>query len=93
MLFLEEFWNGNISPGEERYHSRKEYSRLLNAMEECEDYLKAKLSQEDFAVFVKYQDADREFGCLEVGDNFMDGFRMGAKVILDVLLSQKPQSA
>ena len=30
---------------------------------------------------------------LEVGDNFMDGFRMGAKVILDVLLSQKPQSA
>ena len=93
MLFLEEFWNGNISPGEERYHSRKEYSKVLNIMEQCEDHLKAKLSQEDFEVFVKYQDADREFGCLEVGDNFMDGFRMGAKVILDVLLNQKPQSA
>ena len=86
MLFLEEFWNGNISPGEERYHSRKEYSRLLNLMEQCEDHLKSKLSKEDWEVFVKYQDADREFGCLEVGDNFMDGFRMGAKVILDVLL-------
>ena len=86
MLFLEEFWYGNISPGEERYHARKEYSRLLNTMEQCEDHLKAKLSKEDWEIFVKYQDADREFGCLEVGDNFMDGFRMGAKVILDVLL-------
>ena len=87
MLFLEEFWNGNISPGEGSYHPQKEYRTLLNIMEQCEDHLKAKLSQEDFAVFVKYQDADREFGCLEVGDNFMDGFRMGAKVILDVLLN------
>ena len=50
MLFLEEFWNGNISPGEERYHSRKEYSKMLNIMEQCEDHLKAKLSQEDFEV-------------------------------------------
>ena len=93
MLFLEEFWHGNISPGEGRYHPKKEYSKLLNIMEQCEDHLKAKLSKEDLAVFVKYQDADREYSCLEVGDNFMDGFRMGAKVILDVLLSQKPQSA
>ena len=53
MLFLEEFWNGNISPGEERYHSRKEYSKLLQIMEECEDRLKEKLSQEDWDVFVK----------------------------------------
>ena len=86
MLFLEEFWNGNISPGEERYHSRKEYSKLLGIMEQCEDQLKAKLPQEDWEVFVKYQDADREFSCLESGDQFMDGFRMGAKIILDVLL-------
>ena len=93
MLFLEEFWNGNISPGEERYHSKKEYSRLMNLMEETEDHLKENLSKEDWEEFVKYQDAERELSCLEVGDNFMDGFRMGAKVILDVLLSQKPQSA
>ncbi len=86
MLFLEEFWHGNISPGEGRYHPQKEYRTLLNIMEQCEDHLKAKLSKEDLEVFVKYQDADREYSCLEVGDNFMDGFRMGAKVILDVLL-------
>ena len=87
MLFLEEFWHGNISPGEGRYHPPKEYRTLLNIMEQCEDHLKAKLSKEDLEVFVKYQDADREYSCLEVGDNFMDGFRMGAKVILDVLLN------
>ena len=75
-----------ISPPARGDHARKEYTKLLHIMEQCEDHLKAKLSKEDWEVFVKYQDADREFSCLEVGDNFMDGFRMGARVILDVLL-------
>ena len=86
MLFLKEFWHGNIAPGEGRYHSRKEYKEAWKVVEQTEDELKERLTSEDWELFTRYQDADREYSCLEVGDNFMDGFRMGAKVILDVLL-------
>ena len=86
MLFLDEFWNGNISPCEERYHPNAEYNKRLRIMEQCEDQLKEKLSQEEWKLFVKYQDAERELSCLEGSDDFIDGFRMGAKVIMDVLL-------
>lgn len=90
MLFLEEFWNGNISPGEERYHSKKEYSKPWKIMEQCEEELKTRLSKEDWEVFTKYQDAEREVSCVSDSDSFIDGFRMGAKVIMDVLLIPKP---
>ena len=80
MLFLEEFWHGNISPGEGRYHANKEYSK------QCEDDLKKRLSPENWELFIKYQDAEREVSCLSDADNFIEGFRMGAKVIMDVLL-------
>ena len=86
MLFLEEFWHGNISPGEGRYHANKEYSKHWKVMEQCEDELKKRLSPENWELFIKYQDAEREVSCLSDADNFIEGFRMGAKIILDVLL-------
>ena len=63
MLFLEEFWHGNISPGEGRYHANKEYSKHWKVMEQCEDELKKRLSPENWELFIKYQDAEREVSC------------------------------
>ena len=86
MLFLNEFWNGNISPGEGRYHPSEEYSKAWRVMEKCEEQLKARLSEEDWDWFLKYQDAEREASYFTDTDIFIEGFRMGAKVIMDVLL-------
>ena len=85
MLFLEEFWNGNISPGEGRYHSKKEYKEAWKLVEDLEDQLKEQLSSKDWELFTKYQDAERGAGCISDADIFIEGFRMGAMVIMDVL--------
>ena len=90
MLFLEEFWNGNIAPGEGRYHSNKEYKEAWKLVEQTEDELKERLTAEDWELFSKYQDAERTAGCISDADIFIEGFRMGAKILLDVLL---PKSA
>ena len=90
MLFLEEFWNGNIAPGEGRYHSKKEYKEAWKLVEQTEDELKERLTAEDWELFSKYQDAERTAGCISDADIFIEGFRMGAKILLDVLL---PKSA
>ena len=90
MLFLKEFWRGNIAPGEGRYHSRKEYKEAWKVVEQTEDELKERLTAEDWELFTKYQDAERTAGCISDADIFIEGFCMGAKILLDVLL---PQSA
>ena len=90
MLFLEDFWNGNISPGEGRYHTKKEYKEAWRLVERMEDQLKERLSSEDWEVFTQYQEVEAKAGDIEDADIFFEGFRMGVKIILDVLL---PQSA
>ena len=90
MLFLEEFWNGNIAPGEGRYHSKKEYKEAWKLVEQTEDELKERLTAEEWELFTKYQDAERTAGCISDADIFIEGFRMGAKMLLDVFL---PKSA
>ena len=86
MLFLKEFWRGNLSPGDERYHPQREYKEIWSLVEKMEEQLKEQLSPEQWELFTKYQDAERGASCVSDEDTFIDGFRMGARVILDVLL-------
>ena len=86
MLFLEDFWNGNISPGEGRYHARTEYKEVWRLVEKLEDQLKEQLSSEDWELFTQYREAEAKAGDIEDSDIFIEGFRMGARIILDVLL-------
>ena len=93
MLFLEEFWAGNIAPGEGRYHSPKEYKEAWKVLEQTEDTLKERLTQEEWELFTRYQDAERTAGCISDADIFIEGFRMGARFIMDVLLPLNFQSS
>lgn len=51
-----------------------------------EKYMKEHLSEEDWKVFEQFADAEQEASCLSDCDNFIDGFRMGVMIMLDVLL-------
>ena len=86
MQFLKDFWYGNISPGEGRYHSKKEYKEAWRLVESMEDKLKEQLSPEDWELFTQYQDAEGKAGDIEDADIFIEGFRMGALIVMDVLL-------
>ena len=48
--------------------------------------LQERLTAEDWELFTRYQDAERGAGVIADADIFIEGFRMGARVILDVLL-------
>ena len=54
-------------------------------MERCDDTLKAHLSAEDYQIFREYAEATIQAGCTESCDNFIEGFRMGARMMIDVL--------
>ena len=91
MLFLKEFWNGNIAPGEGRYHSKKEYKEAWKLVEQTEDKLKELLTGEAWELFTSYQDAERTAGCISDTDIFIEGFRMGIMLMLDVLVIGNPK--
>ena len=85
MFFLDKFWKGDIVPGEGRYHPAMEYSKAIQTMERCDDTLKSRLSDEDYLVFREYADAALEAGSTESCDNFIDGFRLGTLMMMDIL--------
>ena len=63
-------------------------------MESVEDQLKERLSPEEWSLFTQYQDAEGKAGDIEDTDIFIEGFRMGAMMAMDVLgSSTKPKAA
>ena len=55
-------------------------------MENCEEKLKSHLSEEDFKTFREFADAALDSACMESCDNFVDGFRLGTRMMMDVLM-------
>ena len=64
---------------------QKEMDKAKEAMAE-RDKLKEQLFPEDFELFTQYQDAEGKAGDIEDADIFIEGFRMGALIVMDVLL-------
>ena len=86
MLFLREFWMGSLAPGETRYRPDKDYTNAVKTMEQSEAHLKSILSEEDWMTFQQFADAAQKVSSFSECDNFVEGFRMGAKMMMDVLL-------
>ena len=85
MLFLDKFWKGEIVPGEERFRPNREHAKAVQTMECCDSTLKANLPTEDYKTFREYADAALNASCAESCDSFVEGFRMGAMLMMDVL--------
>ena len=92
MNILEEFWYGNIEPAEYDTSPSKEYKELLQLISRNEDKLLATMTDAQKELFTKYADCVREYQvivreyqvmaeCLL----FQNSFRLGARMMLDVL--------
>ena len=84
MLILEDFWRGNICPGEAKMRPHEEYALCFKRIGKCEDALNSVLSPEGKKAWEDYMDAIASLHDLAECDRFMEGFRMGAKFMLDI---------
>ena len=87
MMFLKRFWSGDIAPGEGRYHTSEEYVNSYKAMERCVAFLMDHLDKDCQRVFQEFTDAAQEASAIGCCDNFIDGFRMGALMMADILIT------
>ena len=85
MNILEEFWYGNIEPAEYDASPSKEYKEMLQLISRNEDKLLATMTDVQKELFTRYTDCVREYQTMAECLLFQRSFRLGARLMLEVL--------
>ena len=89
MQVLEGLYMGNIHPSERRFKKGSQYSRALNEVVKAGDALNGTLTEKQKEQFEAYMTAQREVNMLTDCETFIYAFRLGAKIMMDVLTEEK----
>lgn len=85
MSILEEFWYGNLEPAEYDASPSEEYRELLQLISRNEEKLLATMTEAQKDLFSRYQDRVREFQAMAESLLFQSSFRLGARIMLEVM--------
>ena len=88
MHILEELWGGKVNPHERGFPS-KQYARAMQRLANCGEKLLVVLNEEERKLFEEYVDDQLEVSIIADCASFIDGFRLGAKIMLDILTEQE----
>ena len=89
MLVLEDLYMGDIHPSECSFKKGSQYSRALNEVVKAGDALIDTLTEKQKQQFKAYMTAQREVNVLTDCETFCYAFKLGAKIMLDVLTEGK----
>ena len=85
MNILEEFWYGNIEPSEYDASPCREYKEILQLISRNENKLLATMTDAQKELFSKYADCVREYQVMTECLLFQNSFRLGARMMLEVM--------
>lgn len=86
MNILEEFYYGNVGPQEKFYKLESEYANFVKIVADNEEKLSAYLSGEEKHLFSQLMNAQSEILDTETRERFIEGWKLGAKFMLDTFL-------
>ncbi len=85
MQILEDLYVGDVRPNERFFKHNSQYAKALDEVVKVGDALTASLNKEEKKLFEDYMDAQREVTVLTDCETFCYAFKLGAKIMLDVL--------
>jgi len=85
MMILEDLYMGDIHPSERSFKKDSQYSKALNNVVKEGDALIGSLTEKQKEQFEAYMSAQREVNVLTDCETFIYAFRLGAKIMMDVL--------
>lgn len=85
MDILEDLYYENLFPHEKVSKLDNETKELLGLLNRNEEKLIATLSDEQKETFEKYKDCNREISEICERNAFLNGFRLGARIIIEVV--------
>ena len=85
MHILEDLYVGDVRPSERVFKRNSQYAKALDEIVNVGDALTALLNENEKKLFEDYMDAQREVTVLTDCETFCYAFKLGAKIMLDVL--------
>ncbi len=85
MSILEELYNGNLNPVEKHIKNGSKYQKLNKQLTESIDELMLLLNNEEKQLCEKIIDNVLELGCISEKERFIEGFRMGAQFMWEII--------
>ncbi len=85
MDILEQIYYGEIHPAEETYREGSKQPLLLNKLIEVDEELNEGITETAKELFRNYRRISLELQSEAVMESFIDGFRLGAKVLMAVM--------
>lgn len=82
---IESIYYGNLEPMEMSSEYTSKLKKELKELTEIEQELYSKLADEDKEVFHKYREVNIRFNATGCASNFVNGFRLGGKIAVDML--------
>ena len=89
MSILEKLWYGNIEPMEYDTFPSAEYKEALQLISRNEEKLQTTMTDSQKELFSRYADSLREFQDMAECLLFRNSFRMGARMMLEVMEERK----
>lgn len=85
MQILEDLYLADICPNERFFKRNSQYAKALDEVVKVGDTLTASLNEDEKKLFEDFMDAQREVNVLTDCETFCFAFKLGAKIMLDVL--------
>ena len=82
---LENLYFGNITPNDQVVKSGTVLKKAMEQSAECEEKLAALLEDKERALLLRLINAENEIGSTMALENFILGFRLGVRMILESL--------
>ena len=82
-VILEELYYGNLFPHEKCAKLDDEVKELLKLLNRNEEKFTATLTEAQKETFEKYKDCNREISEICEREAFLNGFRLGAQIIIE----------
>ena len=85
MLILEDLYLGDVRPSERSFKRNSQYAKALDDLVKAGDALTDTLIEKQEEMFEDYMAAQREVSVLTDIETFCLAFKLGAKIMIDVL--------
>ena len=82
---LKDFYRGNLTPAERQTVKGAKMARTMEELSKAEDVLRDSLAPELLPVLKRLTDAQVRISGITAEEYFIDGFKTGARLMLDVL--------
>ena len=85
MYALEDLWRGNITPSERGYRKDSPFAEMVRQANETADIFYQELSEVGKKAYDAHSTQESKLADISECDSFIRGFRLGARIILDVV--------